>query len=252
MRRSTGLIGFCVVALMSPVALGGTFHDDFSGGLNPTYWTVTQTTPGLYSVDASHGNVQLARLPSRATDLENVTIWLNLAAAVGQAAIAGDFSAQIEFSGAHLVGSGLDQAELHTKYQDGSGFYDVRSNDLAPGTFTPEQNVHVYNFDGQLHGYTQVSSDSGTFTITRSGAIVSGYFDGSLLFSESNTSPLTAVNFVLQNYNGNDQGSVTFDNFSMTASVPEPSSIALLATALPIAAVSAARSRAGRARGRGR
>lgn len=101
----------------------------------------------------------------------------------------------------------------------------MRSNDQSPITGQAEQNVHVWNYDGLLNGYTPVSSDSGTFSVTRTGSTLAGYFDGSLIFSETNSLPLTEISFVLQNYAGNDPISVTFDNFVLTtASVPEPSS----------------------------
>lgn len=233
MRHLTCLLGFCVVALMSPAASADLFTDDFSDGLRSAYWTVTQTTSGLYSV-ATNNDVQLARNSSPVTSFQNVTISLNLAAAIGQSSIAGNFSTQIDFSSANLTGSGLDQAELHTFYNGGSdqtlgpGFFDVRSNDLAPGTNQPEQNVHVWNYDGQLHGYTPLSSDSGTFAISRTGSTLSGYFDGMLMFSETNSMPLTGITFVLQNNVGNDPISITFGNFSLstTSAVPEPSPIA--------------------------
>ncbi|QEH31826.1 hypothetical protein OJF2_02910 [Aquisphaera giovannonii] len=228
MKRPARLLWFLILALASPIARGGSFTDDFSSGLNPAYWTVAQTTPGLFTVDTTQGNVHLSRTNSTISGFQYVKISLNLAEAAGQAAIAGDFTARIDFSGAMLAGNGDVQAEFQSLFQDGSGLFDNRSNDPMPGTTAPTENVHVWNFDGNLHGYTPVTSDSGTFTIARAGSTLAGYFDNTLLFSETNASPLTDISFVLQNYSGRDPIAITFDNFSLTTAVPEPSSATLL------------------------
>src|ERR1700745_1211152 len=109
---------FCGAAAQT--ALAATFNDDFSSGLRPTYWRVTQTTPGLWSVDDTHGDVRIAKVGTSAGGLQNVVVHLDMAAVGG--AITGDFSEQIDFSNA-VVGPNQDQVELHVYFQDGSIFF---------------------------------------------------------------------------------------------------------------------------------
>src|SRR5215470_17179157 len=90
--------------------LAATFSDDFSSGLRPTYWSVTQTTAGLWSVDDTQGDVRLTKVGTSPGGLQNVRVQLNMAAVGGP--IAGDFSEQIDFSNA-VVGPNTDQVELH-------------------------------------------------------------------------------------------------------------------------------------------
>jgi hypothetical protein len=189
-------------------ALAATFNDDFSSGLQPTYWSVSQTTPDLWSVDDTHGDVRLAKVGTSPGGLQNVAVHLNIAAVGGP--ISGDFSEQIDFSDA-VVGPNQDQVELHVYFQDGSYFFLV---------YQTGPNVHVWN--GSEHGTMPVAGNSGTFTISRTGSMLTAYYNGSPIYSETNTSPATAMEFINQLQPGSDDNtSVTFDNFSLTAaSVP--------------------------------
>jgi hypothetical protein len=191
----------------------GTFSDDFATGLNPTYWSISQSTPGLYSVNATGSNVVLA-LPNPGLNpggLQSVQIVLDLAALGGS--ITGDFTVQIVFTNA-VIGPNDDQVQLNLVFADSSIFDDVY--DLSSG-----RNVHVWN--GSYNNPISETVTFGTFTIIRTGSTVTGYFDGTPIFFESNSAALTALTFSLQNQPGaaGDTPSVTFDNFSLTAdSVP--------------------------------
>ncbi len=91
------------------------------------------------------------------------------------------------------------------------------------------QNYHVWNGSGALEGYTLTAATSGTFEIARVGSTVSGYFDGNLIDSETETGALTSIGFVLQNFSGNDAIQATYTNFSVSAAaVPEPTGLVLL------------------------
>lgn len=206
-------------------ARAATFSDDFSAGLRPTWWSIIQTTSNFYSVDASQGNVRLAKTSAHNPGgVQFVFVRVNLSLLGG--AITSDFSTQIDFAGAVVPGPGLDQVELHTYYQDGSIYYTVY--DRSSGF-----NAHVWD-GGSVQGVLPVGGDSGTFRISRTGSTVTGYFNGSPLFSETRASALTAIDFVLQNNLGSDDPiSVTFDNFSLTApSVPPTLGITRSNTAL--------------------
>jgi len=212
-----------LAAALSTSAFAGTFSDNFSGGLSPADWSVSQTTPGLYSVSTPAGSVGLS-LPDPALNpggFQNVQVNLNLAALGGS--VAGDFSTRVGFNNA-IIGPNDDQVQLNVLFADGSTFDDVY--DLSSG-----ENVHVWN--GGLQGATGVSATSGTFAISRSGSSVTGYYDGTAIFTEAESTALTDVWFSLQNQPGaqGDSPSVTFENFSFTASsVPEPATTALLSS----------------------
>jgi hypothetical protein len=213
-------------ALGLPATLfAGTFSDNFSTGLNPTFWTVSQTSPGIYTEDDTHGDVRFAKVASTG-GLQSIQVALNMSAVGGP--IAGDFSMQIDFSNA-VIGPGVDQVEFHSHFADSSFFFDVYDN--SSGT-----NVHVWN--GSINGTTSVSATAGTFSIARTGSTLTGYFNGSAIFSETDTSTLNATEFILQNQpsGANDTPSVTYDNFSLTAAsvVPEPSTLVCLVAAIPI------------------
>jgi hypothetical protein len=181
-----------------------TFSDDFSSGLRPVYWSVAQTTAGLWSVDDTQGDVRLAKAGMSPGGLQNVRMQLDMAAVGGP--ITGDFSEQIDFSNA-VVGPSTDQIELHVYFQDGTIFFLV---------YQTGPNVHVW--DGAEHGTIAVTGNSGTFMISRTGSMLSAYYNGTLIYSETNTSPATAMEFVNQLQPGSDDNtSVTFDNFSLTA-----------------------------------
>ncbi len=184
-----------------------TFTDDFSAGLTPQFWSVIQTTPGLFSVNASQGDVRLAKTAMNSPGgIQNVVVRLDLGAFGGQ--IAGDFSTQIDFRDA-VIGPAIDQIELHTMFADNSVLFDVYDNSCGG------LNVHVWN--GGVQGCTATAATGGTFKITRTGATLTGYFNNNPIFSQSNASPLTRLEFVLQLQPGsNDATSVTFDNFSLT------------------------------------
>ena len=204
-----------VLALTWPTpARSATFTDDFSTGLNPAYWNIIQSIPGLYSVNAAQGNVQLAKIAAHNPGgVQYVFVRVNLAALGGS--ITNDFSTQVSFSGAVVPGPGLDQVELHTYYQDGSIFYTVydRSSGL---------NVHVWD-GGAVRGAQAVAGNAGTFRISRTGATVTGYFNGTSIYSTSRATPVVAIDFVLQNNAGSDDAiSVTFDDFSVTAASVRP------------------------------
>lgn len=110
-------LGFVVAT--AGIVCGGTFSDDFSTGLDPSYWSIILSTPDRYSVDASQGNVQLAKTSvQNPGGLQQVYIRLNFAPFGGR--ITNDFSTQIDFTNAVLPGPGLDQVEFHTYYEDGS------------------------------------------------------------------------------------------------------------------------------------
>lgn len=239
---------FKPVLVLSTLALpmqasAATFIDDFSSGLNPGYWSVTQTTPGLYGVNGGGGQVSLARSAHSPTGgLQWVGVHLNLAALGGN--IAGDFSMQIDFNNAVLGSHSVDQVQLNAFFADGSYFLDVHDNSLGV-------NNHVWfdvtpPYTGGVSVIHPNPSNSGTFKIARTGAVVSGWHNSTLLFSANGyTAALSEIMFTLQNNGTNDMISSNFDNFSLTAAsvpaVPEHETYAMFLAGLGLLGAAARR-----------
>lgn len=213
LRRIATATALIFAASGSKDAFADTFTDDFSAGLSSTYWRVSQTTTNFYSVEATQGGIQLAKIyPLDSSTFQNVAIVLNLSTLGGT--ITGDFSVQVDFTNAVVPGPGLDQVELHTYFQNGSYFLTVYDNSGG-------LNAHVWN--GSLLGRTPVAGNAGTFRITRIGPTLTGYYNGTPLVAVNKSSPLVGIEFTLQNNAGSDDStSVTFDNFSLTADSVAP------------------------------
>ena len=229
MRRVLGLgagLAFCVYAAAGHA---GTFSDTLTGGIDSTYWTVIDNAQaGFYSYSAGANGVTFSADTTGLTpvQIQSIGLSLNLGALGGS--ISGDFSFQVDLSGLSLTNVG-DQAELHPAFSDSSVFLDVRQ----------ATDAHVWN--GSVNGTIGTSATSGTFKISRTGSTVAGYWNGTEMFSESDSASLDGVLFILQNnlYSASDNA-VTYSDFSLTASsvpdtslpVPEPSSLLLAMTGL--------------------
>ena len=198
--------GRCVIG---PSGFGEAFFDGFSTGLNSTNWSVSQTTANLYSVNASQGRLQLAKIAHNPGGTQNVSVLLKLAALGGP--ITNDFSLQIDFTNAVLPGPGLDQVELRTFYQDGSIFIAGYEYNGGITAYT--------SWDGTVQFPVSETGNSGTFRVCRTASQIFALFNGRALWGQGNTaSSLTNVTLVLQNSSGSDDAtSVSFDNFSLTS-----------------------------------
>lgn len=218
-----GLVAIAVLGLTGHCAV---FEDDFSGGLSSQRWLVTMTTAGMYSVDATHGDIRLAKIAPTPGGYQDVEINLNIDSLTPTGYIAGDFDVQVDFRDANISGGGLNQVELHTGYVSGAIFYDVRDRG----------NVHVWN--GGERGGLSTNATAGRFRISRVGSTVTGYFNGQPIWSSgSYSAALSWVAFSLQNNaSSNDPISVTFDNFSISAPEAFPATVApkLLADGKPL------------------
>jgi hypothetical protein len=196
----------------APVPVG-TFDDDFSLGLRSTYWSVTQTTAGLYSVDTTQGDVRLAKIGTNSGPLQNVVVNLTMQNLGGS--VAGDFELSVDFANAVLGSGGTDQIELHAFFDDSSYFYDVYDNSSGV-------NMHVWTGSTQPGFSTAVTG--GTLRIARTGATVSAYLNSALVWSSTwTTGRLVGAAFVLQLQPGSDDNeSVRFDNFHLKGGCVSP------------------------------
>lgn len=165
-----------------------------------TSWAVAETTPGMYRVERSAGQVRIARQGNNPGGLQYAGLRLDH----GQP-VAGDFDAQVSFADAKIEG-GLNQIELHAFFADGSSFFVVRDREgsgshiWAPG----------------LQG-NQPCGRAGTLRMERRGDTVTGYCDGRAIWSAPRKAALTRVQFVLQNNHTNDPISVTFRDYQFKA-----------------------------------
>ncbi len=195
------------------VVQGGTFSDDFAAGLDASHWSVIQTTPDLYSANASSGEIRLAKIAPTPGGLQSVSLRLNFAPFGGR--ITNDFSTQMDFTNAVLPGPGLDQVQLNTYYEDDPIYCAVYDNDGG-------LNAHVWDNLG-VQGRIPVSGNAGTLRISRTNGVVTAYFNDTPLFSEARPSALTGIDLVLQNnMSSDDATAVAFDNFSLTATSMSP------------------------------
>ena len=60
-RELVRLVFLWNILMLSTLARGGTFSDSLGDGLAPEYWTLSVTTPGLYSFDDTQGSFFLAK-----------------------------------------------------------------------------------------------------------------------------------------------------------------------------------------------
>ena len=189
--------------------LGSTFTDSFPAGLNPTYWSTLQTISNYYTVTLPANQVQLAKTGgANPGGLQSVSIRLNLSQLGGS--ISNDFTVSVQITNAVVSGSGRDQVELHTYYQDGSIYFVSYDNSVG-------LNAHVWDGTSAL-GAVPLSTNAGVLTITRTGGTVSGYFNSTAIYSETRTAAVASVEFTLQNNSGSsDPISVTFEDFSLTS-----------------------------------
>ncbi|MBN8598802.1 MAG: hypothetical protein J0L78_14110 [Planctomycetes bacterium] len=197
--------------LICPLASAGSFVDDFSLGVRPSFWKVTQTTAGQYVWSDTGGTIHFARpAPNNPGGLQNIALELMLDSISGS--VAGDFSCQIEIANANIMLAGLNQIELHTIFRSGSVYYNVYDNDSGLGL-----NYHVWN--GSVRARTSTALTSATLKIERVGATLAAYFNGVKFDSITNFSPLQRVRFVLQNHFGsNGLISCNYDNFAFSFS----------------------------------
>jgi hypothetical protein len=163
-------------------------------------WGVVETTPGMYRLEQSTGQVKIARQGNNPGGLQHAGLRLNRGLPAS-----GDFEAQVSFSDARIEG-GLNQIELHATFSDGAVFYVVRDREgggshiWAPG----------------LQG-SQPCGRAGTLRMERRGETVTGYCDGKAIWSTKRPAALTRLQFVLQNNGSNDPISATFRDWRFQA-----------------------------------
>ncbi|MBS0190828.1 MAG: hypothetical protein U0573_02910 [Phycisphaerales bacterium] len=211
MRHAFVGVGIVLACMISPFAHAGSFSDDFSAGLRPAFWNVTQTLPNQYVVQSSGSVVHMYRpAANNPGGLQVVAVNLNMGAICGT--VGGDFSASIDFANANISLPGLNQVELHALFTDGTFFFNVFDNSSG-------LNTHIWN--GSVLAVTPRSSNAGKLTIERIGSTLSAKYNGVTFGSLSSAAHLRSLIFTLQNNTGsNSLISCDYDNFSFTFAKP--------------------------------
>jgi hypothetical protein len=141
-------------------ATAAVFTDDFSGGLNQSYWLVESSQLG-YTVSTTEGGMTFAR-PE--TDSGQGFQYAKL---TSKLVASGAFDVQVDFTNAELTladGGSANQVEL-VCYMGGRIFYTIRSDESGWG-----QSAHawIYNAGPQAgtFGWQGWEGTSGTLRIT--------------------------------------------------------------------------------------
>jgi len=183
------------------------FTDDFADGLDPRYWTVVGDT-NLYALDNSMGDVRISKPVGGDYVFQSLGLTF-------RPTLRGDFDVGVDMTNASITrvdGVPGNQIQLNIRF-GGQGFYVVRSDENPGGN-----NLHVFLDPPLVWAGTRASSaTSGRLRVARTGTLVQGWFDGTMLFQGNYNTEDAVVNFALQNNGTRDATMVTFDNFSVTA-----------------------------------
>jgi len=183
------------------------YSDAFTTGIDTLHWTVSTDQP-LYTVDDSNGDVRFAK-PIGGSGFQYIRLDF-------RCTFTGDFDASVDFSDAminRVSGTPGNQVQLNLVF--GGQLFAVVRSDESPGG----DNYHVFlSPPGAWAGAQSTVASQGTLRVVRTGSVVSGYFNGTLIHSGTyNSAPVTFMTFSLQNNGTNDPTSVTFDNFALVA-----------------------------------
>jgi hypothetical protein len=192
-------------------ATAGVFVDDFSGGLNGSYWLIETNQP-LYSVSTAEGSVTFSKPLTSGLGWQYAKLTSRLVAS-------GAFDVQVDFRDALLTragGGAGNQVEL-VCYVGARILYAIRSDEGGEG-----QSVHAWVYSpgpiGGTFGWQSWEATSGTLRITHSSTgRFSVWIDSTLLNETGSFSSPTTFAMFLVNNGTRDATSVTFDNFRLSA-----------------------------------
>lgn len=239
-RRLVCALGACLVGVFAASARAGTFTDNFTPAPSPLWnnyfgnWTASSGE--YFAQDADNNPLATSQLPFAVGDFSMTVTANNLTD--GGIWIHGDGTNQ---NGILLVlgGNGYGQGVRGGNAGDSIYWATVTNGTGSSSTFD--------EVDGEF-----VPGDTYTITVTGAGDVYSAYVNGgSTPVTQFVTSSFATGQIGLYddqpNLNSGGSGpSMTFSNFSLTASsVPEPTSIALLGVATT-ALLARSRSRASR------
>jgi hypothetical protein len=194
---------------------GDSFTDSLANGYSSNY-RMLYTNTSLFAVATNGGDLLFSK------PVGEVNSNFQYATLASLLVARGDFSAQVDFTNASLAlvnGSIGNQVQLNTSF-GGQDFLVVRGDEVSAG-----QNAHVYlNSPEPSMGTIGWTTNFGTLRVVRSGTLVQGYIDSTLLYQNNYNTNDTTFTFVLQNNHTSDAISAGFANFQLTADdiVPLP------------------------------
>lgn len=196
-----------------PCDLG--FDDDLQHGIDR--WTVTQTTPGLFTVTTDPTGLHVVKTGTSPGGFQSVAFTLNPLQPPTLGAEIATFTLSIDFANA-VIGPSEDQIELHPVFDDGSTFFAVYSNHGGAG-----REVHVW--DGNtVQASVATTATSGTHQIDRVDGPTTARESGATIYaSPTQGSLLRGAAFAVNLQPGSDDDvSVDFTNFkaSWTCAFP--------------------------------
>ncbi len=201
--------------LMVPAGLFGsdTYSANFTSGLNTCYWQIIATHEGLYTIDDTHGDVRISKPVGGSYTFQAGGI-------LCQALACGDFDVQVTYRDASIDrhdGSPGNQVQLNA-VAGSHVFCVVRSAETGWN-----HNHHVWcSPPGAWFNPAADTSAGGTLRITRTGTMMAGYINDTLIYQTSWVTGPMELSCVLQNNGTRDAVSVTFDDFSVTADYLTP------------------------------
>lgn len=197
----------------------GAFDDDLLHGLGK--WTVTQTTPGLFTVTADATGVHVRKTGASPGGFQSVAFTLPTLQPSTNGAEIFNFTLAVDFANA-VIGPGEDQIELHPVFSNGSTFFAVYSNHGGTGA-----EVHVW--DGtSVQASTPTTATSGTHEIDRMDAPLVVRENGATIYTAPASStasgdiPRGAAFTVNLQPGSDDAVAVDFTNFHATWSCAYP------------------------------
>ena len=226
-----------VVALLLLAAAGGAnaavVTDTLQAGLNPNWWSITQSGPEFYSTTSSAGVTLTESGTNTLGNWQGITLQANLANMLQGASITGDFQLQSDFSNLSLPtppsGNYWNEAWLHVGFADGTALTVMR--------FSASSGQYVEGFSTLPVGSVANGLTAGTFSIARTGSTVNLYIGSTLVAGMSGYSAaVSAITMQLWQDTANPS-TVTWSNFSLSVpglQLPEPSALSLLILALPL------------------
>lgn len=196
-----------VFLFINQSGLAASFSDTLAQGINPAYWALRANT-ALFSVNTNGGNVFFSKTAGSSSNYQFMALASLLAAR-------GNFDVQVGFTNASITlvsGTRGNQIQLNTRF-GGQDFLMVRSDEVGLG-----ENAHVWVNPGKkVEGAIAWTTNFGTLRVVRTGTLLQGYIDTTMIYqTDYNTNDAT-FSFVLQNDHTSDAVSVGFCNFQLTA-----------------------------------
>lgn len=184
------------------------FTDSLTEGINSTYWIV-RTNTALFTVNATGGGIVISKPSGSVSDFQAALLASLLVAQ-------GNFDVQVDFTNANVnwaSGSIGNQIQLNTRF-GGQDFLMVRSDESQFGN-----NAHVFQNPPGRPGVGAIawSNSYGRLRVVRTGTLVQGYIDSTLIYSNYYNTNDATFSFVLQNNATSDAVAATFKKFSLTA-----------------------------------